>query len=76
MWIWIRNTAFFPCIFADLLFAGWDTKDLRINCGLAHLRNLQIFDCGMSPKICDLQTNKKKFACQPLLASRFFDDFS
>jgi hypothetical protein len=63
MWIWIRNTAFLLKKFADLRFADWDTKDvygfaicgysLQICgfaiCGLAHLRNLLIFDCGMSP---------------------------
>jgi hypothetical protein len=65
----------------------WDLRiwalriwDLRINhykfywlaiCGLAHLRNLQICDCGMSPRIfgfaiCGLT---RKFACPPLVTS-------
>ncbi len=33
-------------------------EDLRI-CGLAHLRNLQFWDCEMSPRVCG-------FACPPL----------
>jgi hypothetical protein len=66
---WIRNTAFFPCKFADLLFAGWDTKEI---CWFAICRliiaNLRICDSGMSSRICRFAICglTKKFACIPL----------
>ncbi len=46
---------------------GLIITNLRI-CGLAHLRNLRICDCGMSPKICGFAICgiTKKIACSSL----------
>ncbi len=73
MQIQITNTAFFFANlriydlrtgisrkFADLRFVDCLLQICGFAiCELAHLRNLLIYNCGMSPRICDLQTNKK-----------------
>ncbi len=53
MQIWIGNTAFFSCKFADQQFEDWDTKEI---CGLI-ITNLRICDLrtGSSQQFLDLR---------------------
>ncbi len=80
MWIWISNTAFFLAnlriydlrietqrIFVDLWFADYSLQICGFAiCGLAHLRNLRIFDFGMGPRICRFAICREtKIICVP-----------